>query len=82
MLATLYWLSDEKGVIEIELGEGITVRVPKLPVTFSSPVSFHDPVKEQVLDYEEIPYVDEEPDEFDDFEDFDDFGESEEADEG
>ena len=81
MLATLYWLSDEKGVIEIALGEGITVRVPNLPVTFYSPVFFHDPMKEQILDYEEMPYVDEEPDEFDDFEDIDDFGESEEADE-
>jgi hypothetical protein len=78
LLATLSWLSDENGGIRIELGRGITIRVPNLPVTFHSPVSFLDPEKVERLDHYETRDVDEELDEFEDLGEGDDFEESEE----
>lgn len=63
ILATMTWLSTDAGNIEIKLGKDIPIHVSNLPLTFSSPVSFADPAKDQPL----IDGIFDEEDKFDDF---------------
>lgn len=47
-LASVAWLADHKSTIEISLGSDVGIVVSRHPATFSSPVSYLDPEKEQL----------------------------------
>ena len=46
-LASMSWLSDESGFINIEFGSNVILQVSNQPLFFVSPVSFHEPGTEQ-----------------------------------
>jgi hypothetical protein len=45
MLATMFWMADEEGKIEVKLGSDLAVQVSNTPLTFTRPVSYSDPDK-------------------------------------
>lgn len=58
MLAVIDFLSDE-GTIKLYLSSDNIAEVDRMPVTFESPVLFHDPIKIDLEDYEEAEDEDE-----------------------
>jgi hypothetical protein len=49
LLATMNWLADGATEIAIPLGRELSIRVPKFPTLFKSPVSYKDPIAGQEI---------------------------------
>lgn len=62
ILASMSWLSNEEGVIEVSLGNELFLKVSNYPILFESPVSYSDP--EEAIDISEYDDMDE--DEYED----------------
>lgn len=62
ILASMNWLADEIGQIEIKLGSDTVIQVSNYPLTFTSPVSYTDPkigtssiaTEEEEQEYDEL----------------------------
>jgi len=52
ILATMTWLADEEGRIEVSLGSNVVLYVSSYPLTFSSPVSYGEPKTDSSATYE------------------------------
>ena len=57
ILASMSWLSNEEGIIEVPLGNDLSLKVSNFPILFESPVSYSAP--EETIDVTEYDDIDE-----------------------
>lgn len=66
ILATMSWLADEEGKVQVKLGSDIALQVSSRPQIFISPVSYADPDKKHIALLEEGEEYDDDVDELGD----------------